>query len=273
MSSEDIYDKSRWPLQTPDLFWALTDTLEDIGSLETHDENFAEYVIDSEDLPEGSLALNSVNAIRNIKVNILDFPKPLQLKIKAFALCLDSNTLEFLPVDRGAIYSEFSMFSKQNILPLFALDAHKLLVRVFFEDLDSDESALLPYKCVNCDGLLVRIKSTSKPFFLGASSQCIVSWTGSQCKVISSGCPDNESTPKQERKLEEPRAPMKRHRCIEPQCLETLTNYKDLWSALPLSPSLISARYKMKPEETSETERPVFNPEDSSEDESPFNLF
>lgn len=269
MSSEDIFDKSRWPLQTPDLFWALTDELQDIGTLETHDENFAEYVIDSEDLPEGSLALNSVNAIRNINVNVLDFPKPLQVKLKAFALCLDSYTLEFLAVDRGSGQRQFTMFSKQNILPLFALDSHKLIVRVFFEDLDKSESALLPFKCVSCDGLLVRIKSTSKPFFLGASSQCIVSWTGSKCKVTTG----SESTPRNFSEVKVPNAPLKRpHKCIEPQCVETLNNYKDLWSALPLSPNLISARFAMDRQATDRQEK--FNPEDSdSEDESPFNLF
>ena len=305
MTSEGVFDKSKWPLQAPDLFWALSDELQDIGELGLHDENFAEYEIDLNDLPDGSLALNSVNAIRNIRVNVFDFPRPLRNKLKAFSLCLGSQTLEYISAEKQrANENSFSIFSGQNILPLFAIDA-QLIVRVFFEDLEADEEALLPYKCIDCEGLLVRVKTTSKAFFIGACNQSIVSWDGNKIKVSSQSqdlatptascekpccarskaCPGCPQKPPREQFFDSPHAKT----LIEPHIIESFTSYRDLWTALPLSPEVRG--FERGPERPADftpqrptdftpqrptdftPQRPCNNPESDSDSDSPFHLF
>lgn len=286
MSSDGVFDKSKWPLQTPDIYWALSDGLENIGQLGAHDENFAEYEIDANELPDGSLALHNINAIRNISIDLLCFPRPLRHKLKAAALCLGRHTLEYIKLEDST--TKFNFFSGENICPLFILDDLALVVRLFFSELDS-ASTLLPYKCIDADGLLVRLKNTRKSFFVGASNQSILTWNGKECHIESclargpsfrrdkrpikenSDVESDESSSGQTRdKLRvspfDHVASPPTSGLIAPQAVENFANYKDLWNALPLSPkldkSLPSVSRKLS----------MHNPESESEEES-FKLF
>jgi hypothetical protein len=216
-----VYDKSVWPLFTPDLFWALSDPIEDIASLGKIDSNFAEYEIDISDLPEGQQALWNANALRNIKVSLDSFPRVLRKKLVSASLCIGNSSIETLDANSDCI--EFTIFSGSNILPLFVVKNEKLLIRIQFSEIEDDERSLMPYKCIEADSLLVRIKNTREAFFVGACKDSIVTWTGTRCSVRSNLVDADES----------PYGPPKIDRARVD--LNDIKGFSDLWRALPLS--------------------------------------
>ena len=167
------YDTSSWPCQTPDLYWALSDDLRNIGRRTFVDEDFAEYEIDINDLPDGRRALWKINALRNINVLGLD-----DTAVKA-SLVLGSSTLQTIDLDET---TEFSMFTKDQLLPLFILD-DPLVVRIEFRGLRDIQS--VPRKLVDADGLLIRVTDKKMPFFVGASKDSILTYDGFKANVKS----------------------------------------------------------------------------------------
>jgi hypothetical protein len=169
------YDTSSWPCQTPDLFWALSDDLHNIGKRRFMDEDFVEYEIDVDELPDGRRALWKLNALRNINVCLPGFE---DTAVKA-SLCIGSSTLQTID-----LYSttEFSMFTKDHILPLYILD-EPLIVRIEFRGLK--DTCEIPRKCIEAEGLLVRIKDKKMPFFVAASSESILTYDGFKTNVKS----------------------------------------------------------------------------------------
>jgi hypothetical protein len=226
-----VYDKSVWPLYTPDLFWALTDPIEDIACLSNVDDTFAEYEIDTSDLPEGLQGLWNANALRNIKISLDSFPRLLRKKLVSGSLCLGNVTLEHQKADGQDI--TFKMFTGQNILPLFVVKNEKLVVRIQFTNIELDERSLVPYKCVQADSLLVRIKNVREAFFVAACKDSLVTWTGSKCSVRSNLCIDRESESEEEFSPFGPPKLRREHR--EKIDLNDIKGFSDLWRALPLS--------------------------------------
>jgi hypothetical protein len=167
------YDTTSWPCQTPDIYWALSDDLRNIGRRTFVDEDFAEYEIDINDLPDGRRALWKINALRNINVLGLD-----DKAVKA-SLVLGSSTLQTIDLDET---TQFSMFTKDQLLPLFILD-EPLVVRVEFRGLRDIHT--VPRKLVDADGLLVRITDKKMPFFVSASKDSILTYDGFKTNVKS----------------------------------------------------------------------------------------
>jgi hypothetical protein len=166
------YETSSWPCQTPDLFWALSDDLRNIGKRTFLDEDFAEYEINVDELPDGRHALWKINALRNINVIGLD-----DSAVKA-SLVLGSSVLQTIDLDQT---TEFSMFTKDQILPLYILD-DPLVVRIEFRN---QTQRNVPRKLVDAEGLLIRVKDKKMPFFVGASSDSILTYDGFKADVKS----------------------------------------------------------------------------------------
>jgi hypothetical protein len=167
------YETSSWPCQTPDLFWALSDDLRNIGKRVFLDEDFAEYEIDTDEMPDGRHALWKINALRNINVIGLD-----DSAVKA-SLVLGSSVLQTIDLDQT---TEFSMFTKDHILPLYILD-DPLVVRIEFRNQTDQRS--VPRKLIDAEGLLVKIKDKKMPFFVSASSDSIMTYDGFKTSVKS----------------------------------------------------------------------------------------
>ena len=233
-----VYDKSVWPLFTPDLFWALTDPIEDIASLSNVDDTFAEYEIDTLDLPEGQHGLWNANALRNIKISLDSFPRLLRKKLVGASLCLGNFTLEQHRAEGDIM---FKIFTGSNILPLFVVKNEKLIVRIQFTNIESDERSLMPYKCTLADSLLVRIKNVREAFFIAGCKDSIVTWTGTKCSVRSNLCIHREDSETESEEEFSPFGPPKLNRESNRESnreridISEIKGFSDLWKALPLS--------------------------------------
>lgn len=228
--TKSVYDKTKWPLQTTDLFWALSDNLQDVGSLQSCDDNFADYEIDGHS-SEGNI-LNHINALRNITLRMSSFSPVLRKIMRSASLCLGSQTLQCVEKhDEKDIV--FSMFSGEHLLPLFILKDEKLTVRVEFEYLDSNRKSLMPYKCLEADGLLVRIKTMRKEFFVGACSQSILTWNGSECVIQTAArySPSVESDTNLQSPFGPPQITKKKSK-EDTIDFDSIENFSDLWNVL-----------------------------------------
>lgn len=183
MSTDGIYDKSKWPLQTSDMFWALSDVIEDIAQLEHKDDSFAEYIIDLEDLPEASLALWNLNALRHVRLSLNSFPGSIRSKLKAASLHIGSKAIERITIKPSSDSANFSIFSGEHVLPLFIMKNEKMSVRIEFNGLSEDDQNKVPYKCIDADALLVRIKTMKNSFFVAACAQSIITYDGTEVHV------------------------------------------------------------------------------------------
>lgn len=184
MDSNDIFDKSIWPLFTPGMHWALSDSIKFIGRLNRVEDDSVEYSIRSYKLPEGDDGLWHINALRDITFNLSDFDETLE--VKSVTLCLGSQTLQCVKVEDQGTDVMFSMFSDTNILPLFVIDDDTLSVSVQFkESLSSEARMLVPPKAIHATGLLVKIKERQKPFFVAGSKESVLTWDGQQSRVHS----------------------------------------------------------------------------------------
>jgi len=67
-----VFDKSIWPCNTPDLFWALSEDLEDVAKLCLIEDDSIEYVISRKNL-EGRY-FSYFNALRDISLDLKKFP-------------------------------------------------------------------------------------------------------------------------------------------------------------------------------------------------------
>ena len=250
--TKSVYDKTKWPLQTPDLFWALSDNLEDIAFLYSRDDNFAEYQIETSNLSEGGL-LNHINALRNITLKLSSFSPVLRKCLRSASLCLGTQTLQSVEKESEAQDICFSMFSGEHILPLFILKDQKLTVRVEFEYLDNNKKTMMPFKCVDANGLLVRVKTMRKEFFVGACDQSILTWNGQECSVQTSATKTRNSDDASKSPLGPPRIKNSRLKMTSefnsgnfdlpsiskhekdedsPFDVDSIENFNDLWNVL-----------------------------------------
>lgn len=173
-----IFDKSHWPCHTEDLFWALSDSLENVGRLTNFDDESCEYVVDTSELPAGKYALWNFNALRNIRLGS-DFPDLLSKKLVSMTLCLGPKALE------STSDFSFAMFQNETILPFHILNDELLTVRLIFRSLNENDRQLMPRHAIKMEGLLVRILDPTRPFFVGASKDVVLTWDGVKHRVFS----------------------------------------------------------------------------------------
>jgi hypothetical protein len=187
MNSSDIFDKTLWPCFTPGLHWALSDSILNISALSSMDDDSVEYSIDTQNLPDGEHGLWHFNAIRDITFNINDWPLKLKTQIESVTLCLGSQALQTLKLAKDAENTTFTMFSEDFILPLFVVDDDDIKISIQFKDsLEPQDRFMMPKRCLNATGLLVRIKERTKPFFVAGSKESVLTWDGHQSRVFSS---------------------------------------------------------------------------------------
>jgi hypothetical protein len=183
-----VYDKSHWPCHTEDLFWALSDSLENVGRLTNFDDESCEYIVDCSELPQGKYALWNFNALRNIRLGS-DFPEILSRKLVSMTLCLGQKALE------NTTESSFSMFQNETILPLHILNDDVLTVRLMFRSLNENDRQLMPRHAIKVEGLLVRILDRSRPFFVAASKDVVLTWDGRKHRIFSKAMLQDEDYP------------------------------------------------------------------------------
>jgi hypothetical protein len=78
------------------------------------------------------------------------------------------------------------MFTDEFIMPLFVVDDEDLKVSVQFKESLGPERFMVPKRCLQATGLLVRIKERSKAFFVAGSKESVLTWDGHQSHVFSS---------------------------------------------------------------------------------------
>lgn len=226
MDSE-IYDKSVWPCNTPDLHWALSDTIEKLGRLVLVDptNDAADYEIDCDNLPDGEKGLWKFNALRDLSVDLSEWPKALRHVVSGATLCLGSKALETaLPSGRRI---DFLMFTGTSILPLFVVD-NTLTVRIHFKPSTPLDNVSLPRHSLRAQGLLCRIKNKGRPFFVAGSSGSILTWDGSKSTV-------NQSASERSRSPSREVGPDYIRRAQHWNIINSnVTTFSDMWAALPL---------------------------------------
>lgn len=183
MLNSDVFDTSVWPCATPDLFWALTDVVDDIGELHSVDEDTIVYDINTAQLPAGRVGLQTFSALRRLRMSFIDWPEALVGKLETATLALGSKPLERLTIEEDSDI-EFSMFQGTAILPLFVVDEplQVVLQTKFLSDMDRLN---VPQRAVKADGLLCRVKSQTTPFFVATSKSALLTWDGVQSRVKS----------------------------------------------------------------------------------------
>lgn len=187
MDSDDIYDKSIWPLFTPGMHWALSDDVRYIGKLSKIEDDSIEYSIRSYNIPEGEDGLWHINALRDITFNLTDMSD--RHSVESVTLCLGDKALQCVKVLSTSNDVVFSMFSDTNILPLFVFDEDVLSVSVQFkESLSLQSKSNFNPKAIHAKGLFVRIKEKHKPFFVAGSKDSVLTWDGQQSHVYSRAC-------------------------------------------------------------------------------------
>jgi len=241
------FDKSIWPCYTPDLFWALSDDITRCGILKVAEDDAVEYEIQIRDLPDGRNGLWRFNALRNITIDLQAWPQKLRAKIQSATLCLGDKALEEVirgphnPDDDGNL--QFTMFTKDSILPFFVIDDDSLLVRLIFRPALTDNERLqVPSKAVDASGLLVKI-TDKKPFFVAGCSDSILTWDGAQSRVISKHLIDKQddtiSTMSAESETEIQLVdPMARWKVVN----NDESTFEDMWSGLQTAQDIETGR-------------------------------
>jgi hypothetical protein len=136
-----------------------------------------------EQLPEGREGLWNFNALRHIKVGLDDWPEVIQKKAVSATLSLGHKALEEIKLADAP--DTFTMFSGENILPLYVVQ-EPLVVTVHFRPaLTENEMHLLPMSSIRAQGLMVNIKNEDKAFFVAASKLTALTWDG-QCAHVNS---------------------------------------------------------------------------------------
>jgi hypothetical protein len=189
MDTNDIFDKTVWPLFTPGMHWALSDPVRFIGRLSQVEDDSISYTIRSFNMPDGDDALYHVNALRDITFNLTDMDDDLRNNVESVTLCMGSSALQSVKVESTSSDVMFSMFSDTSILPLFVFDEEKLNVSVQFKtSITNEMRCCINPKAVHATGLLVKIKDTRKSFFVAGSKDSVLTWDGHQCHVFSKAC-------------------------------------------------------------------------------------
>jgi len=185
MNSE-IFDTTVWPCHTPDLFWALSDTLDNIGRLVEATDDQLQYQMDDQNLPVGRQGLGKCEALRDFRIDLDLFPTSVARKIRSATLSFGSKALETVMrqdrMDLGEVL-RFTMFTGSHILPNFVID-EPVSVSLECDFLTDHERSMLPRQAVRATGLLCTIRTTSKAFFVAASRKAILTWDGAQSHVV-----------------------------------------------------------------------------------------
>jgi hypothetical protein len=183
------------------------------------EDEIVEYDIDLKNLPEGQRALWNINALRDIRLGS-DFPDELAHKIKSMTLCVGKKALDY------TVTTYFNIFQKQDILPLFVIHDQKITVRICFKELSENDRFKIPRKTMKAEGLLVKIKEKTVPFFVAASEYAILTWDGEKHHIFSKAAAsslDDESEEDEQRIYQKKAAWSVVH--------DDNTNFNDLWSA------------------------------------------
>lgn len=207
------YEKSIWPCFTPDMFWALSDEVRDIGRCKRGVGQTFEYDIDYDELPNGELGLWRFNGLRDIVVAIEEWPYEIRHLVKSATLCLDDKALETVTTKGENI--QFTIFSKESILPIALLKSELLTVSILFED----AGTMPPRHAIHATGLFMQSKDRSmpKPFFIAGIQGAVVSWNGSEIVVNQSAGGDRTQ-----------------RESVEPEPISDDMTYDALWKMLPL---------------------------------------
>ena len=219
MEQSEIYDTKVWPCYTSGIYWALSDYVKRIGTMFKCDETYAEYDIAYDSLPNGENGLWNFSAIRNIEVAPRDF---LGLTVVGASLYISGQLVEHIESNEDEDIT-FKTLQAEMFLPFFVLESETLTVRVHFQE-NVNESTV-PRSALRAEGLLVRIKNTSKPFMVACSDTALVSWDGHQCHVFQpKGLDKNALVRNAELKAK------------QDSIINSLNQKdpKDLWNALPL---------------------------------------
>ena len=84
-----------------------------------------------------------------------------------------------------------------------------------FEFLDDNEKSLMPFKCFDAEGLLVKILTKQRPFFVAACAQSTLSWNGKEYKIINANDRDR----------------VEDENIIDP---DNIDGFSELWNILPM---------------------------------------
>lgn len=182
----EIFDTSVWPYATPDLFWALSDTVHDAFVVQDMTSDTIEYDLPLHDLNRGAKGLQSFTAVRNIRLDLSEWPLFLSKKIRSATLCWGSKALQTIdhdPEDPDEVL-RFDIFQGRHILPIFVAD-EGLGLSIETEPLDDDSEKIhVPAACARLDGLVATVRQTNVPFLVAATNECILTWDGVQSRLL-----------------------------------------------------------------------------------------
>jgi len=179
----NVFDKSKWPLATVGLHWCLNDYVKQIGRLMCmENSSTVVYEISMDDLPPGTKALHTFNALRNIEVVQRDFDD--SCKIVHASLHISGTMIDFEEIDIESEGLVFQCFTDTTVLPMHALEGNTILVKIKFEE--QVNCALLPKQAVRCEGLLFNIKDKSAAFFVGGTKYALLNWDGTDLHILPS---------------------------------------------------------------------------------------
>lgn len=181
--TDEIYDKSIWPCHTPGMHWALSDAVYDIGTAAIVEDDAVEYEIDLENFPYGDESIFRFNALRAIRVRLSAWPSNIRSKVRAATLCIGGKAMETV-TRQGDEDIEFSMFQGNTILPFFVVDDDILTVRVEFSGGSDDLRNWIPRRGLAAEGILVRLKDKTRPFFVAGGADAILTWDGVQHHIF-----------------------------------------------------------------------------------------
>ena len=180
--STEVFETSIWPCFTADCHWALSDAIERLGELSVSEGNTAEYVIDPDNLPEGTIGIYHFNGLRNVRLNMQSWPEEMRASLQSATLCIGNIAVETIEPQKLAGHAndlQFKIFQGYNFLPTFTLD-EPLTVRLEFDDVVKG----LPQRALAAEGILVRIKKRNVPFFIAGGPQAVVTWDGQQLRIF-----------------------------------------------------------------------------------------
>jgi hypothetical protein len=202
------------------MYWALSDYIKRIGTMFKVEESCAEYDIAYDSLPNGESGLWNFTAIRNIEVAPRDF---LGLTVTGASLYISGQLVEHIDALDSEEDLVFKTLQSEMFLPFFVLESETLTVKVHF--LESVNESMVPRVALRAEGLLVKVKHTSKPFMVACSDTALVSWDGHQCHVFQPKGQDKTSMVKNAELQAKQDSILNSMNQKDP---------KDLWNALPL---------------------------------------
>lgn len=173
---DSVVDTASWPCSSPVAFWALEDTIEDIGMFLDYDVDArtAEYEIQVNDLPRGRV-LREFTGLRNIEVDLSKLPA----KVTAVSLVIGCDTVDRVNVPDGSKKVVLPMFTDRYVLPLFVVGHDILRVRLHI----SGRVKGMPRHAINAVGLYFKVKRQDQRFAV-ATGPTTLTWDGQKLNVM-----------------------------------------------------------------------------------------